>query len=129
MDLTYYEMCLHGFQWNTPQEVKIFKRHKTGLIASCPIFLFFVLKPSVIFSTKLKLQDTNMITLRKKLRSTRFFFANDSLLFCNANSLECSRLLKLFEIYEKRLNKDKTSILLSNNIRKRQRKLLQKLPR
>lgn len=47
------------------------------------------------------------------------FFANGSLIFCKANSLEWSRLVHLLDMYEKSsrqaLNKEKTSIFFSFN--------------
>ncbi len=46
--------------------------------------------------------------------SVTFFFADDSLLFCKANSVEWRRLMKILEKYEvasgQKLNPSKTSI-------------------
>ncbi|XP_042964588.1 uncharacterized protein LOC122298800 [Carya illinoinensis] len=53
------------------------------------------------------------------IRVNHLFFADDSLLFCKANSLEWSRMLYILEVYEKAsrqvINKDKTSIFFSSN--------------
>lgn len=47
------------------------------------------------------------------------FFADESIIFCKANSIKWSRLLYLFEKYEiafgQKLNKEKTSIFFSKN--------------
>jgi hypothetical protein len=50
---------------------------------------------------------------------SHLFFADDSLIFCKAKSLEWRRLVKILELYEvasgQKLNKDKTSIFFSRN--------------
>ncbi|XP_042956310.1 uncharacterized protein LOC122292152 [Carya illinoinensis] len=47
------------------------------------------------------------------------FFADDSMIFCKANSLEWSRLMGILEMYERgsgqKLNKEKSSIFFSKN--------------
>lgn len=59
------------------------------------------------------------LPIRKNiLHINHLFFADDSLLFCKANSIEWSQLYHLLDLYElasgQRLNKDKTSIFFSS---------------
>ena len=50
---------------------------------------------------------------------THLFFADDSLLFCRANLVECSNILKLLGVYEQssgqKINKDKTALFFSKS--------------
>lgn len=74
-------------------------------------------------------EDTRAITgvplARNKMHISHLFFADHSLLFCKANSLEWSRLIQVLDTYEhvsgQRLNKEKTSIFFSKNTSKGQR--------
>ena len=54
---------------------------------------------------------------KRGLKLTHLFFADDSLLFCKANSQECGNVLKILAEYEKvsgqKINKDKTSLFFS----------------
>ena len=47
------------------------------------------------------------------------FFANDSLLFCRANSQECSNILKLLSVYEassgQKINKEETTLFFNKS--------------
>lgn len=56
---------------------------------------------------------------RETLSINHLFFVDDSLLFCKANVLECSRLFRYLKMYEaasrQRLNLDKTSMVFSSN--------------
>ena len=51
---------------------------------------------------------------------THLFFADDSLLFCRANSEECSKVLELLSVYEEvsgqKLNREKTTLFFSNAV-------------
>jgi hypothetical protein len=62
---------------------------------------------------------TRVPTSKKDPRLSHLFFANDSLIFCKANSVEWRRLTKLLDKYEaalgQKLNKNKTSIFFSRN--------------
>ena len=50
---------------------------------------------------------------------THLFFADDSLLFCKANSQECGNVLKILVEYEEvlgqKINKEKTSLFFSKS--------------
>ena len=50
---------------------------------------------------------------------THLFFADDSLLFCKANSQECQSLVNILQLYEdafgQKINADKSSIFFSSN--------------
>ncbi|XP_059429070.1 uncharacterized protein LOC132162867 [Corylus avellana] len=62
---------------------------------------------------------TGVPTSKKGPRLSHLFFANDSVLFCKANSVEWRRLTKILDKYKiasgHKLNKDKTSIFFSRN--------------
>lgn len=50
---------------------------------------------------------------------THLFFADDSLLFCKANTQECQKLIEILKLYEvalsQKINIDKSSIFFSHN--------------
>ncbi|KAF5443003.1 hypothetical protein F2P56_035600 [Juglans regia] len=62
---------------------------------------------------------TGLPIRQNHLHINHLFFADDSLIFCKANSIEWSHLYCLLDTYKKasgqRLNKEKTSILFSRN--------------
>jgi hypothetical protein len=62
---------------------------------------------------------TGVPTSKKGPTLSHFFFADDSLIFCKANSVEWRRLTKILDKYEaasgQKLNKEKTSIFFSCN--------------
>ena len=55
-------------------------------------------------------------------RLNHFFFANDSLIFCKANTLEWLQVQAVLEVYEimlgQKINRNKIAILFSRNTRK-----------
>jgi hypothetical protein len=74
---------------------------------------------------------TGVPTSRKGPRLSHLFFADDSLIFCKANSVEWRRLTKLLDKYEaasgQKLNKDKTSIFFSRNTSQEKREEISQL--
>jgi hypothetical protein len=62
---------------------------------------------------------TGVPTSPRGPRLSHLFFADDSLLFCKANSVEWRRLMRILEVYEagsgQKLNLQKTSIIFSRN--------------
>ena len=65
-------------------------------------------------------QQLNGISICRGSPKTRhLFFANDSLLFCNANGVECNKLKEILRTYEsasgQKINNDKSSIFFSPN--------------
>jgi hypothetical protein len=68
---------------------------------------------------------TGVPTSKNGPRINHLFFADDSLLFCKANSVEWRRLTKILDKYEEasgqKLNKDKTSIFFSRNTSREKR--------
>lgn len=85
------------------------------------IFSFCVLKLLTLFSDMLRWLGPllEFLLLKRGPRLSHLFFADDSSLFCKANSVEWRRLMRLLEKYEnasgQKLNKDKTSIFFSRN--------------
>jgi hypothetical protein len=82
-----------------------------------------------------KAESTGVIigvpTSKRGPKLTHLFFADDSLLFCKANSVEWRRLTKILERYEEasgqKLNKDKTSIIFSRNTSQEKRDEISRL--
>jgi ribonuclease HI len=74
---------------------------------------------------------TGVPTSKRGPKLTHLFFADDSLLFCKANSVEWRRLTKILERYEEasgqKLNKDKTSIIFSRNTSQEKRDEISRL--
>jgi hypothetical protein len=83
----------------------------------------FLLCAEVLSSLLLKAEkrevNTGVPTSPKGPRLNHLFFADDSLLFCKANSVEWRGLLKILGVYEagsgQKLNLSKTSIFFSRN--------------
>jgi hypothetical protein len=92
-----------------------------GIRQGDPLSPYLFLLCAEAFSSMLsKAERTGVITgVPKGPKLSHLFFADDSLLFCKANSVEWRRLTKLLEEYEiaseQKLNKDKTSIFFSRN--------------
>ena len=59
---------------------------------------------------------------------THLFFADDNLLFCRANSTECSKVMDLLSVYEdvsgQKINKDKTALFFSKSVTKANRQII-----
>jgi hypothetical protein len=74
---------------------------------------------SMITQAEAKGVITGVPTSPKGPRLSHLFFADDSLLFCKANSVEWRRLTTILEKYEtasgQKLNKEKTSLFFSRN--------------
>lgn len=68
---------------------------------------------------KLKVLLEGFQSLEMDLESPTCFFADDSVLFCQAKELEYQVILDILSIYEKesgqKINKDKTNIFFSSN--------------
>ena len=65
--------------------------------------------------------DINGFRLCKRgPKLTHLFFADDSLLFCRANSTECSKVTDLLSLYEEvsgqKINKGKTALFFSKSV-------------
>ena len=59
---------------------------------------------------------------------THLFFADDNLLFCRANSTECSKVMDLLSVYEdvsgQKINKDKTALFFSKSVTEANRQII-----
>lgn len=59
---------------------------------------------------------------------THFLFANDSLLFCRAALVECSKVMNLLSVYEKvsrqNVNKEKTTLIFSKAVMEATRQII-----
>ncbi|XP_042944703.1 uncharacterized protein LOC122278591 [Carya illinoinensis] len=113
-----YELLVNG----TPQDP--FKPSR-GIRQGDPIspYLFIMCAEALsnlICQAEAKGQVHGIPIAKGQLKISHLFFADDSLLFCKANTFEWIRLHGLLKIYEqasgKRLNLKKTSILFSKNI-------------
>ena len=62
---------------------------------------------------------TNISVCRGNPKVTHLFFADDSLLFCKAKNLECSKMVEILKQYEaasgQHVNTDKSSVFFSHN--------------
>ena len=74
---------------------------------------------------------TGVSTSKSGPQLSHLFFADDSLLFCKANSVEWRRLLRILDIYEAasglKLNMEKTSIFFSRNTSEAKREEISQL--
>jgi hypothetical protein len=86
-----------------------------------PIFSYYVRRLSVLLLLRQRGRGLSQASpLPKEVHILlTYFFVDDSLLFCKANSMEWWRMMKILEKYEmssgQRLNMNKTSIFLGRN--------------
>jgi hypothetical protein len=99
-------------------------RPSRGIRQGDPISPYLFLLCAEAFSALLNRAErkgviTGVPTSFKSPRLNHLFFADDSMLFCKANSVEWRRLIRILEVYEvgsgQRLNMNKTSIFFSRN--------------
>jgi hypothetical protein len=95
-----------------------------GLRQGDPISPYLFLICAEALSSMLNQAENNGVisrvpTSKRGPKISHLFFADDSLLFCKANSVEWRRLTKILDKYEaasgQKLNKEKTSIFFSRN--------------
>ena len=84
------------------------------------IFLFFTYGFSSLINNAAKNQKiSGVLIYRGRPKITHLFFADDSLLFCKANSQECQNLIDILQLYEaasgQKINANKSSVFFSNN--------------
>ena len=95
-----------------------------GIRQGDPISLYlFLLCVEALSSMLIKANDEDILTgvptLKRGLRISHLFFADDSLLFCKASMSQWNSLSKILRIYKaasgQKLNNDKTTIFFSRN--------------
>jgi hypothetical protein len=95
-----------------------------GIRQGDPISLYlFLLCTKALSSLISQAVETGVITgvptSPRGPRISHLLFADDSMLFCKANSVEWRRIMRILEVYEngsgQKLNLQKTSILFSRN--------------
>ena len=84
------------------------------------IFLLYVEYFSYIINDATRNQRISGVSIcRGYPKITHLFFADDSLLFCKANSQECQNLIDILQLYEaalgQKINVDKSSFFFCNN--------------
>ena len=84
------------------------------------LFLLSVEGFSTLINEATRCQQLNGISIsRGAPKISHIFFADDSLLFCNANGAECNKLKEILRIYEstseQKINIEKSSIFFSPN--------------
>ena len=74
---------------------------------------------SLIQKAALEEKITGISICRRGPQLSHLFFADDSLMFCQATSDDCVELMRLIQVYEsstgQQLNKEKTSLFFSRN--------------
>jgi hypothetical protein len=98
--------------------------HSRGLRQGDPLspYLFLLVAKglsSLLLKAKSESDISRVSAVACGTRLSHLFFADDSLLFCMANSLEWNNLSQVLQVYEKalghKLNAAKTSIFFSKN--------------
>lgn len=113
-----------SYSFSINGEIKEYVVPQRGIRQGDPLSPYLVLLCSEGFSNLLrKAADANLITGMKVSRGgpsiTHLFFADDSLIFCKANSQQASELMRILKCYESAssqlINLDKSSIFFSKN--------------
>ncbi|XP_071920756.1 uncharacterized protein [Coffea arabica] len=125
--ITWIMKCIStvSFSFNINGECKEYIVPERGIRQGDPLSPYLFLICSEGFSSLLKraTQTRNMAGMKRSRHGpsiTHLFFADDSLIFCKANSQEAKELKRILEVYEQEsgqmVNLDKSSVFFSKNV-------------